>query len=621
MRLVLRLIPLAVCFCLPVSALATTYYVANEGSDSAPGTSPETPWKTIAKVNTTKLAPGDVVLFSRGDCWREQLLPHSGSEAGRITYGAYGEGDKPLLLGSVNKSRPDDWRHEGGNIWVCGDPTLLGDSLLPNTSFSQDTARWSLHVESGASARLARDASAFDSAPAGVRLECVRPGTRGSHIQLFTTPIPIAQGRLYRLVFRAKATEPFDMATPTLMRAVSPWNDYSGMPRPRVCHIGADWTTYTQYYYVRSDDPSARLSFFLGETLPAGGAFYLDSLCFQEVSVEKALFCDVGNIIFNHEAVCGVKKFDEGELKQQGDYWYDEERFLLKLYSERSPAEYYDDIECALRRHIIAQSSASYVIYDGLALRYGAAHGIGGFDTHHITTRHCDISYIGGGDHRGGEHTTRFGNGIEYWSNAHDNVVENCRLWEIYDAALTNQSNGKPCKQYNLVYRNNVIWNCEYSFEYWNRPEESLTENLVFENNTCASAGGGWGHAQRPDRTNGRHLCFYKSPAQARDIVIRNNIFYGCTFNSFSLHTWTDEAIRALTMSGNCWYQPNGDMVRLIGPNAAKYPMDRFDEFKAKYQPNDDSIAADPRMVDPEHGDYRLREDTPCPAAGAMPRQ
>jgi hypothetical protein len=598
---------------------AATYYVANKGSDAALGTSPEAPWKTIARVNATKLAPGDAVLLKRGDRWREQLDPQSGSEGRPITYGAYGSGEKPLLLGSVSKSTPGDWRHEGGSIWVAGELTSFGDSLLANPSFSENTATWSLHVEPEAKATADRDAERFDSAPAGYRVQCTTPGKAGSHMQLIVTPVAIAKGKLYRLVFRAKATEPFQLQSPNLMHSGAPWSSYSWGPKARANRIGKDWATYTQYYRANTDDARARLTFFLGGVLPAGATFHLDTLSFQEVSAEGALFCDVGNIIFNHETVCGVKKFNESELKEQGEYWYDEDNCTLKLYSTKSPAEYYSDIECALRRHIIDESNTSYAIYDGLALKYGAAHGIGGHNTHHVTMRNCDLGYIGGGDQRGGDHTVRFGNGVEYWSNAHDNLVENCRLWEIYDAAITNQSLGEPCQQYNLVYRNNVIWNCEYSFEYWNRPAESLTYNMIFENNTCINAGGGWGHSQRPD-PNGRHLCFYTSPAQAHDIHIRNNIFYQCMNNAFFLHHWPEAAIRELDMGGNCWYQPEGDMVRLIGPNGGeKYPMGQFAAFKTKHQPKDDSVAADPKMTAPARGEYRLRPDSPCPGAGAMP--
>ena len=137
----------------------------------------------------------------------------------------------------------------------------------------------------------------------------------------------------------------------------------------------------------------------------------------------------------------------------------------------------------------------------------------------------------------GGRHV-RFGNGIEFWATAHDNLVERRCLWEIYDAALTNQSSGPKTPQHNITYRNNVIWNSEYSFEYWNRPEDSETHDIYFLHNTCVNAGYGWGHAQRPD-PSGCHLRFYSSPARARNIVVCDNIFDGATGPAFYAPDWT----------------------------------------------------------------------------------
>ena len=112
--------------------------------------------------------------------------------------------------------------------------------------------------------------------------------------------------------------------------------------------------------------------------------------------------------------------------------------------------------------------------------------------------RDCDVAWIGGGHQFTGPDgkPIRFGNGIEFWENAYDNLVEGCRIWEIYDAALTNQGSQNN-SQINITYRDNVIWNSEYSFEYWNRGPESTTRNIRFEHNTCVNAGLGWGHAQR----------------------------------------------------------------------------------------------------------------------------
>jgi hypothetical protein len=70
-----------------------TYYVDSvNGSDSNPGNQ-AAPWKTIAKVNSTTLTPGQSVGFARGGVWRELLAPgQSGTTGNPITFAAYGTG-------------------------------------------------------------------------------------------------------------------------------------------------------------------------------------------------------------------------------------------------------------------------------------------------------------------------------------------------------------------------------------------------------------------------------------------------------------------------------------------------------------------------------------------------
>ena len=594
-------------------AAAATYYVSNGGADTNDGRSPEAAWRTIARVKAETFAPGDTILLRRGDSWREQLRPCSGDESGHVTYGAYGAGPKPLLLGSVERNDPGDWRHEGANIWATVAPEPAGNQVLPNPSFSQDASFWSLHCENGASAHGSRDIDDFDSAPAGYRVACKKSGQNGSHIQLYLTPFSVECGRLYRLVFRAKCTQPFTLGLPPLMKSAAPWTSYSVDPLLPPIRIETAWQTFTHYYKCGVTADDARLTFFLGSALPEGAVFHVDSLSFVECQGDALLIRDVGNIIFDGEAACGVKVWNESDLDAQGEYWYDEQTHVLKLYSTENPATHYSDIECAIRAHIIDQSHAHHVIYENLALKYGAAHGIGGTDTHHIIVRDCDLGYIGGGDQMGGDRTVRYGNGVEFWAGAHDNVVERCRLWEIYDAALTNQSNGPNTPQYNIYYRNNVIWNCEYSFEYWNRPEKSVTHHVYFENNTCVNAGHGWGHTQRPD-PSGRHLCFYTSPARASDFYIRNNIFFEAKTNAFYAPTWPKEDVAALRMDNNCWYQASGDMIRL---EDGAYSMDQFPAYQSEQNKEPKSMVAIPGFADAANSNFHLAEGSPCVDAGA----
>lgn len=239
-------------------------------------------------------------------------------------------------------------------------------------------------------------------------------------------------------------------------------------------------------------------------------------------------FCgtDVGNIILDGKAAA-FKRWTREDLKNQNDFWFDltgDRR--IRFYSEKNPAHLYDSIEAAVMNHVVDHSNASFVTVDGLDVRNGAAHGFGGSNPNHLTIRNCDISWIGGGDQfRGGGEgrRVRFGNGIEFWSSARHCLVEKNRIWEVYDAGLTNQGTGKNVEE-NLVYRGNLIWNCEYSFEYWNREEESLTKNILFEKNLCYNAGFGWGHIQRPDK-NGRCVMIYQNSARTENFVIRDNVF------------------------------------------------------------------------------------------------
>lgn len=594
-------------------AMGATYYVSSAGSDAADGKSPQSAWQTLDRVNAAALTPGDAVLFRRGDTWRGSLNPRSGDETGCITYGAYGDGPKPMLMGSIARSRPEDWRQEGERLWVTGG---LGEVTVPQAEPEppERAMPWGIYAEGGAAISLH---SGDRESPDALRVDCAQPGTAMHHIQIITMGLGIREGKAYRLVFRAKATQPFRLRMPQLMQADAPWSGYSSGPALRTYVLGTDWQTLLQHYVANTDSANARLTFYLGGAMPAGASLLLDRISFSEcplseIPAPSILPVDVGNIIFGDEASCGVKVFRREDLKAQGQFWYDQDRQALVVYSEDNPATRYGSVECALHRHIINQSGKHHIIYQDLALKYGGAHGIGGGSTHHITVRRCDLSYIGGANQFGGDRTVRFGNGIEFWGAAHDNLVERCRLWEIYDAALTNQNMGAVVEEANITYRYNVIWNCEYSFEYWNLPEQSVTRNIRFENNSCLNAGHGWGHSQRPD-PSGRHLCFYSSPAQAEGIIIRNNIFYEAKTNAFYAPGWKPEAVRALRMDHNLWYQGEGAMIAVAGK---QYTWHQFADYQAEWGLEPHSLVGSPEWVAPQAGNLALKANSPCVDAG-----
>ena len=143
------LIACTVCFGMAAYTFAqTTYYVDTTGNNTNNGTSTSSAWKTISKVNSSSFNPGDQILFKRGEVWREQLtVPSSGSPGNHIVFGAYGTGEKPIIMGS---DKPENWYEDTGQIveiWgehgtsnhpeTAKDATIIGGEYA-NTQFGNE---------------------------------------------------------------------------------------------------------------------------------------------------------------------------------------------------------------------------------------------------------------------------------------------------------------------------------------------------------------------------------------------------------------------------------------------------------------------------------------------------
>jgi len=608
------------------AATGQTFYVDVErGDDDATGTSPEAAWKTLDKVNTATLNPGDRVLFRRGLAWRGTLTPRNGAPGAPMTYGAWGAGPKPALLGSVAKDSPADWEHVTGNIWRTKPPEYTDGGLVADIV---GDLRWGLYREGGAQATLKRAEKDLESGVPIYRIDCDVSGKYGNHIQLSVAPFPVVQGQLYEFRFQAWSTKPFRIPSINLMKSGRPWNRYaSPLVVPRVT-VDSSPREYVIRYRTEVTADDGRITLFLGDVLPAGATFFFAPGSLRRVTCRgdfrNLLVVDVGCVVFDRGKVTGVKKWSADDLIAPYDFWYDPMTWSMSLYSEDNPAKQHRSIELALRRHIVNQSNRHHIVYENLAVRYGAAHGFGGGNTHHIVIRDCDVSYIGGGLQmmRPGGRPVRYGNGIEFWGAAHDNLVEGCRIWEIYDAALTNQGSSPSSHQVNITYRNNTIWNAEYSFEYWNRPESAITRNIRFEHNTCVNAGFGWAHGQRPDR-NGSHLMFYRNQAGTSAVTVRGNIF--CNASDWGMRMENDWRA-GIDLDWNLWYEEREDgvLARYLG---RRIPAAEFATYRRATGFDTHSVFANPRFVAPAKHDYRLAPDSPARTlgpdgtpAGASPR-
>lgn len=104
--------------------LGRTFYVSPTGNDSNNGTSPSTPWQSIAKVIATPLTATDGVLFQRGGTF---YLPNTGypriditptpNGTNRLLFGAYGTGQKPIITNTKILNNPAGWVLNSTNVW------------------------------------------------------------------------------------------------------------------------------------------------------------------------------------------------------------------------------------------------------------------------------------------------------------------------------------------------------------------------------------------------------------------------------------------------------------------------------------------------------------------------
>jgi hypothetical protein len=501
-------------------------------------------------------------------------------------------------LGSKPRSRPEDWIQIDDGIWA----TLPTEYRKGEPLLDLRRSRWRHHQEAGANVTLAHE-----EADGGVvvRVACTHSGQKSNHVQLWGPSAPIEEGTHLQFGFRARSSIPFRLPGMEVLRGGVPWTRFASATLGR--DITTEWREIEAVFQVAETSTAGHLHINLGGVLPDNAVFEFQpgSLHVVTATITDPLDVDVGNIIFDHGKVCGWKKWSVVSLDNAYDYYYDGTSQRVFLNASANPATMHDSIELAMRRHVIDQANTHHVVYDGLAVKYGAAHGFGGGNTHHLTIRNCDLGYIGGAHQftKPDGVPVRYGNAIEFWGAASDHLVENCRIWEVYDAALTNQNKTATVRQENIVYRNNIIWNCEYSFEYWNHPQTSITRNIRFVNNTCVNAGVVWSHAQRPN-PNGSHLMFYSNTAATSGFEVKHNVFCHVT-DWGSRYTGGWKTLPDINQ--NLWFSNRGVMVHWFGKLVAG-----FQDYQKTTGLDAQSLFAGPEFLDAENGDYRLAPDSPA---------
>ncbi len=267
-----------------------------------------------------------------------------------------------------------------------------------------------------------------------------------------------------------------------------------------------------------------------------------------------------GIAVFNHGFETGTPKYyGVDELVKNGDFHHDFENGTFYLYLDKgNPASVYDDIEIGTRGDIISvPRDAVNVTIDNLALKYAGLFAvIAQENTRGVHITNCEIGWVGGCRFMKGK--VGLGNCISFWKNTADASVENCWLYQAYDAGITPQGVTEAHTYKDLVFRNNLIEYCNYSIEVFDRIADSVWDGLVIEDNILRFAGYGFMPMNaRPDsRTGVSHFLGWTwnyNELSGKGVVIRNNIF-DCSAGN--LVFWSGKTYESgLTVSDNSFYQ------------------------------------------------------------------
>ena len=303
---------------------------------------------------------------------------------------------------------------------------------------------------------------------------------------------------------------------------------------------------------------------------------------------------EAGNIVFNHGEEVGMPYYHGlNELTKNGDFYHNTDDATLYLYLDKGyPSTVYKDIEIGTRETIVqALRDTTDVTVDNLCLKYVGLFAFSAKEnTRNIRVTNCEMGWIGGG--RFAQSKVGLGNAISFWKDTTDALVENCWLYQCYDAGITPQGVTEEHTYKNLVFRGNLIEFCNYSIECFDRVDTSVWDGLVIEDNIMRFSGYGFMKAwERPDSQIGvGHFVGWTWNYQdlpGDGVVIRNNIF-DCSARNLVFWSGKDYT-SGLTVSGNSFYQSK---------NRDNQAM-RFGDHEPYFATNQEELETAVRAFDP----------------------
>lgn len=203
---------------------------------------------------------------------------------------------------------------------------------------------------------------------------------------------------------------------------------------------------------------------------------------------------NIGFIESEDGKIYGNRKSSKEKLEEQFDF-YCEGQFLF-IKTNQNPSYELGRAKFMAKNNLVKLSSDT--ILENIDVRNTGAHGIvcKNSSIERIYIKNCIVQNIGGSLQD--ESTfTRYGNGIEFWNQAKDTLVETTIIRNIFDAGYTLQGKSSIEGFENNVISNSIFIECTYDVELFAYDESTQTmpkmNNIVIEDNISINQGRGWG--------------------------------------------------------------------------------------------------------------------------------
>lgn len=218
------------------------------------------------------------------------------------------------------------------------------------------------------------------------------------------------------------------------------------------------------------------------------------------------------------------------DLQEQWDFYSD--GTTLYVRSIANPTTLAGDIQCSYDMSGVEQRISGSEIADLTIEGYGEC-GVNTTDCERVRVLRCAFRELGGS---WGDSNTRYGNGVQAFSNTRDLYCEYNSVSDVYDAAFSIQGGyvGGNVEFRNITWRRNLVYRCTQAEEYaYFGGLGPGFVNCTSENNSNLFLGYNWGFDDRTGfaRGNGQQTYGWGDPGSgysAENMSISRNVYYDC---------------------------------------------------------------------------------------------